>query len=437
MARVSRLGVYVTAYLCLCLLANVALVVIFIAGKHWTSFTPAALSADEWDPSRGWTFKCADLPFITNLSIIGSGWTKAVYRGQYGKTWLAVKTVHTSGHDMTECLESVSVCYQHCAAKIIKETRLLQELSHANVIKISSCNYNKVLYNPYQVYGGCIPDVEYSPGPPVAGIVAMVAELGRPVNVIEILQMNYEERLKLASDVGRILHHLAQSPLGSLLMNDFRREQFVISDGSLKLSDIDDIVVGDPKCTSYKDCAIKDGIKESILVNLSCVTGLCKGFNSRLNAVHASQHFMRLLIPYGGPAALESTCLRIVNQQSIGLLDSEAVHQEIQALVNNYSSGAYLSAAEKETIHSYTVLHGSTVHDADFSCSRTLSKGCVQSVSSPAEGAWLCSQFPECVAYVLIDEWTWTGRQVAVFKTRAREVKGNERHTLYIRRGQG
>lgn len=78
----------------------------------------------------------------------------------------------------------------------------------------------------------------------------------------------------------------------------------------------------------------------------------CKGFNSYLNAIHASQHFMRLLIPYGGPAALESTCLNIVNQQSRGLLDSEAVHHEIQSLVRNYSSGAYLTAAEKDTVHS-------------------------------------------------------------------------------------
>lgn len=50
-------------------------------------------------------------------------------------------------------------------------------------------------------------------------------------------------------------------------MKDFRREQFVIADGMLKLSDIDDVVVGDPSCTSDQDCAIKDGVKEDILVH--------------------------------------------------------------------------------------------------------------------------------------------------------------------------
>lgn len=423
---VSRVWVYMTVYLCLCLLANIIMVVVFLSGHYWTPLTPPPplppLQPYEWDPSSGQNLKCADISSISNLSIIGFGWTKAVYRGQYGKTWLAIKTVHTSGHDMTECFDSVSICYKQSAAKIIKEARLLQELSHTNVIK---------------VFGECVPSMKYSPGPPVTGIVSIVTELGHPVDVIGVLRMSFEERLQLARDVGRILYHLAQSPLGTLLMQDLRREQFVISDGLLKLSDVDDIVIGDPVCTSDMDCTIKDGNKESILIKLSCVNGLCKGFNSRLNAIHASQHLMRLLILYGGPAALESTCQHLVNRQSFGLLDSEAVYKEIQMLVKNYSSGVYLSPAEKEIIHSYTVLHGSTVFAADFSCSTILSTRCVQSVSSPAEGAWLCLQLKKCVAFVLIDEWTWTGRQVVVFKTGAREVKANERHTLYIRRGQG
>ncbi|KAG7172079.1 Extracellular tyrosine-protein kinase PKDCC-like, partial [Homarus americanus] len=259
MARVSRLGVYMTIYLCLCLVVNVALVVMFFNGHPWTSLTlaPRPWHTNEWDPSSGRILKCSDLPTITNLSIIGSGWTKAVYLGQYGSAWLAVKTVHTTGHDMTECQEAVSVCYERCAAKILREMHLLQMLSHGNVIK---------------VFGDCLPGVEYSPGPPVAGVVAVITELGHPIDVIQVLQMNFEERLKLASDVGRILNHLATSPLGTVLMKDFRREQFVISNGSLKLSDIDDVVIGDPSCASDHECVIKDGVKEDVLVNYTCST---------------------------------------------------------------------------------------------------------------------------------------------------------------------
>lgn len=50
----------------------------------------------------------------------------------------------------------------------------------------------------FQVYGECVPGVDYSPGPPVVGVVAMITELGRPVNVIEVLQMNFEDRLQVS-----------------------------------------------------------------------------------------------------------------------------------------------------------------------------------------------------------------------------------------------
>lgn len=48
-----------------------------------------------------------------------------------------------------------------------------------------------------QVFGECVPQVEYSPGPPRSGVVAVMVELGRPVRVVEILQMGYEARLQV------------------------------------------------------------------------------------------------------------------------------------------------------------------------------------------------------------------------------------------------
>lgn len=420
MARVSRLSLYVTVYLFLCLLANLTLVVMFLGGRQqpqaYVPPTPA------WTPSSGHYLGCDDLPTISNLTLIGSGWTKAVYRGWYGSSWVAVKTVHTTGHDMSECSAEASVCYRQCADKLMKEARMLQKLSHANVIK---------------VFGECVPEVDYSPGPPKSGVVAVAVELGRPVRVVEVLQLGYEARLQLAVDVGKILQLLARSPLGPVLMKDFRREQFVIVDGSLKLSDVDDVVVGDPACTSAKDCVILDSTKETMLTSVPCDQGLCHGYNSVLNSIYASQHFMRLLIPYGGPAALEKASMHLVDQQTQGKLDSEHLHHAIQDLAHNYSTGGYLTATEKQEIQNFVVFHGSTVEGRDFPCLRTDGTNCIQSVSSPAEGASICSHLPVCSAFVLLDQWTWTGRQMAVFKTGAKEVRKNKRHTLYIRRGQG
>ena len=42
-----------------------------------------------------------------------------------------------------------------------------------------------------------MPKVEYSPGPPKTGVAAVVVELGRPVRVMEVLQMDYESRLQV------------------------------------------------------------------------------------------------------------------------------------------------------------------------------------------------------------------------------------------------
>ena len=61
---------------------------------------------------------------------------------------------------------------------------------------------------------------------------------------------------------------------------------------------------------------------------------------------------MRLLIPYGGPAALEKPSMHLVDQQVQGKLDSEHLHYAIEALVQNYSVGGYLTTAEKQEIQS-------------------------------------------------------------------------------------
>lgn len=40
-------------------------------------------------------------------------------------------------------------------------------------------------------------------------------------------------------------------------MNDFRRQQFVLVNGSLKLSDVDDLGFGDPACDVDDECTLR------------------------------------------------------------------------------------------------------------------------------------------------------------------------------------
>lgn len=61
---------------------------------------------------------------------------------------------------------------------------------------------------------------------------------------------------QICLDITRIVNMMSQTPYGSMSMNDFRRQQFVLVGGTLKLSDVDDTGFEDPICTSQQDCQV-------------------------------------------------------------------------------------------------------------------------------------------------------------------------------------
>lgn len=60
--------------------------------------------------------------------------------------------------------------------------------------------------------------------------------------------------LQVCYGVAKLLQYLANSPYGSVVLNDFRRQQFVLVNGEPKLSDIDDMGFGEPSCSTDHDC---------------------------------------------------------------------------------------------------------------------------------------------------------------------------------------
>ena len=54
--------------------------------------------------------------------------------------------------------------------------------------------------------------------------------------------------------VTQLLVSLAQSPLGAVALNDFRRQQFVLTNGEIKLTDVDDMSFEEPICDTAADC---------------------------------------------------------------------------------------------------------------------------------------------------------------------------------------
>lgn len=82
---------------------------------------------------------CDDVLNITDMTYIASGWTKAVYKGIFNGSPVAVKTVDLKGQDVTTCMDAgmpQTTCYVKAAKKIVKEIVVLQALAGEHVLKV-------------------------------------------------------------------------------------------------------------------------------------------------------------------------------------------------------------------------------------------------------------------------------------------------------------
>lgn len=86
----------------------------------------------------------------------------------------------------------------------------------------------------------------------------------------------------------RLLHYLAHSPLGSITLLDFRPRQFVIVDGELKVTDLDDASMEETPCTSNEDCFMEFPARN---FTLQCsVEGKCQNMNEKRNLYNAYRY---------------------------------------------------------------------------------------------------------------------------------------------------
>ena len=90
---------------------------------------------------------------------------------------------------------------------------------------------------------------------------------------------------QICLSLGRLLHHLAHSPLGSVTLLDFRPRQFVLVDGELKVTDLDDARVEETPCTGSADCTLEFPARN---FTLPCsAQGWCKAMNEKRNLYNA------------------------------------------------------------------------------------------------------------------------------------------------------
>ncbi|XP_059162283.1 extracellular tyrosine-protein kinase PKDCC-like isoform X2 [Physella acuta] len=357
---------------------------------------------------------CSDIEEMQEPTYVARGWTKVVHKGVVRGRHVAVKTVDAGGRDVQSCLDkggNVTGCYNRAAAKIVKEIQLLKSLVHENVVK---------------VLGFCISPTAFDADLKLT--VAMVTELGEPIDLIRLLQMTWEDRLRISYDVTKLIQFLSSSPRGSLALNDFQRTQFVLVNGSLKLSDVDDADFGEQACASDDECLFK----------LECVHGHCKHQNEYANIMKTGRYFISVLLPFGAPASLQPLIDTVLEGYENLTMNTDQLLRAMDEIVGEYQSGRYLGE-NRLTAHDGTRdYHLYTSSDLpgqyDYRCRLSMSSvSCTLSVFDLLEAQHICDRDSECQGFIWTQQKTWTGRTLVHFKNGITSPSSNQLTDLYIK----
>lgn len=145
--------------------------------------------------------------------------------------------------------------------------------------------------------------------------------------------------------LSRLLKHLAsfEEPIA---LNDFRRQQFVVIDGELKLIDVDDVGLREPKC-NQKPCCFNVSEANNKTVCVLCVNGICQGYNEKMNILKTGGHFIRHILPHGAPSGLNTQALRITSAFELASWHSASILTEMENLAFAFKSGQYRNGFSK------------------------------------------------------------------------------------------
>uniref|UniRef100_A0A8C9EU59 Extracellular tyrosine-protein kinase PKDCC n=1 Tax=Pavo cristatus TaxID=9049 RepID=A0A8C9EU59_PAVCR len=349
--------------------------------------------------------RCGDVRRAAGGAVLGSGFTKVVVRAALaGGGAVALKSVHGAGREVRQCEQRYGApagCRRLAAYKLLKEVTLLRRLRHPGIV---------------QLHGQCYD----SGGETEAGVTA-VLELGAPLEMIQLLQTPWEERFKICLGLVELLFYLAHSPLGSIVLLDFQPRQFVMVDGNLKVTDMDDASTEELSCEEDNDCTL-DFPTKSFPLRCSSA-GKCEGINEKRNLFNAYRYFFTYLLPHSAPPALQPFLSDILNATGNLRYGINETLRAFEKVLHLYKSGLYL---QKRPL---------LLKAEAYKCWPSYSHlGCLLSVHSPEEAAAICSSQPHCQSFIITQQRTWTGRPLASFQSSPTDLIPDTTAIVYIKR---
>lgn len=364
---------------------------------------------------------CDSLVDMQAVEILGSGYTKLVVKVNLaGGQHVALKLVNEHGIDMEKCVEDFKDpqgCRELVSYKLKKEIVLLQRLQHPNVIRLK---------------GHCAGDAGGRGGE--EGRVTVILEQGNPLQMIQLLQSPWEDRFRVCLDLVRLLHFLSQSPLGSVALLDFQPRQFVTVSGELKLTDLDDASAEETPCQTDADCTLQFPHRN---FTLPCSAwGVCEGLSEKRNIYNAYRYFFTYLLPHQAPPGLTHLVDHIMN--TTGELKAN-INQTLEAfehILLLYKSGLHLDNLPPSIIKDYTMMRGmGTSGNVEYRCWPSYSQhGCVLSVHSAKEAAYICNSHSQCNSFTLTGQKTWTGRLLASFTSSFSHLVPDGTSEVYVKK---
>nr|XP_008115152.1 PREDICTED: extracellular tyrosine-protein kinase PKDCC [Anolis carolinensis] len=296
----------------------------------------------------------------------------------------------------------------------MKEAALLQRMDHPGIVKL---------------LGQCS---DSSLSGPEMKVVTML-ELGKPLEMIQLLQTPWEERFKICLDLIELLYYMSNSPLGPIALLDFQPRQFVLVNGSLKVTDLDDVTTTELPCRADEDCMLEFPTKN---FSLQCtLQGKCEGINEKRNLFNAYRYFFTYLLPHTAPVALQPILKDILNATGDLRYGVNETLRAFQKVLYLYKSGLYLQR-KTSNLRDYIALKGFHSTDTDdYKCWPSKSHlGCMLSVHNAEEAATICNSHPQCQHFSIMLQKTWAGRPLALFQSNLSDLIPGGPMVVYVKR---